>query len=87
MSVEAIDPDGQRFIAPIDIADRLDHVLSGLLFLIGCYGVFQIQKNDIRIRCGSFFEKFWRASRYSQFGALQTGRALFNEMKAQQLSP
>jgi fructose-1-phosphate kinase PfkB-like protein len=50
--VQAVDPHGEGFGAPIHGVNSFNNVGAGDVFVGGCYAVFQIQIDHIRSRCG-----------------------------------
>ena len=71
--VETVDPDGERFVAPIHVSDGLGDVLPRLGLVVGCYGVFQIEIDDVRLRRCHFLEDRGARAGAEQLAAIGTG--------------
>ncbi len=83
MGVETVDPDDERLVAPIDIADRLGDVLPRLCLQIGRNRILEIKKDDVGVRLRRLFEELRRTAGHRKLGAVQTLGAGLDIVKAQ----
>ena len=87
MGIETVDADHHGLRAPVDVVQRGDDILAGLLLVVGSDGILDIEKNNVRRRLGGFFEQSRIRPRDREFGAMQARRCLFDDREAHALVP
>ena len=78
MGVEAVDPHRQRASAPVEVVQRLDHVLARLLLVGGRDGILEVEEDDVGVTLGRLLEERGVGPRNRQLGAVQARCALLD---------
>ena len=72
--VERVDAHRQRLVAPVDIADRFDDVLTCLILVVRRNRILEIEVDDIRIACCHLWRQFRVRTRSEKLASVQAGR-------------
>ncbi|TPV97932.1 MAG: hypothetical protein USCAAHI_02641 [Beijerinckiaceae bacterium] len=87
MGIETVDADHHGLRAPVDVVQGGNDILAGLLLVVGGNGVLDIEKNNVRVGLGRFFEQSGIRSWDREFGAMQARRCLLDDGEAHVLVP
>ena len=73
--IEAVDPHGERLVAPIEVVQRTDRDLARFRLPGRRNRVLQVEENEVGGAACRPFEEVLRGSRHREFRALDAGRA------------
>ena len=87
MGVEAVDAHRQRLAAPVDVADRLDDVLAGLVLVVRRHGVLEVEEDHVGRRLRRLLEHLRLAAGNRQFAAVEARWRRFDGDEAHGADP
>ena len=87
MGIQPVDSDRHGFGAPVHFVQRLDDILAGLRFFIGRNGILKVEENHVSCRFRCLFKHLRLTARYGEFGTIEPGRGLFDDVKAHGIGP
>ena len=82
MRVQPVDAHRELLLAPVDVTDGLDDVLSGLFLVVRGHGVLEVEENHVGGGLGGLLEQLGLAARHGQFAAVEAGGGLFDGLEA-----